>query len=133
MKTKWSVDYLNSKMSGKEIAEWRSRKRAELAEKTGVPWSDCHAHGKIVFLPYLDYKNTIGCFDNEMVATFITAWEKTKSPLGYTSFLSIQRESQLSFSAVMEIARGLLETGRAIPTVNRMGKLTYIKISGGEK
>lgn len=128
MKTTWSVDYLNSKMSGQEQARWCSRKRVEFEALTGVKWSWFSAHGKVIFNPVLDCRNVTGIRDAAMIESFNAAYKAARDSLGYVGFKRIYESSGLSYPEVMGVAKGLVEDGRAGCGVDRMGKANSIKV-----
>jgi len=115
MKAVWSI----SRKSPRELSEWRTSKATELEEKTGVPWSNWEAHGKIVFMPYL-HKDVVADAGN--ADSLLEALGKD-----YKNFLVLSEESGLKLTEVMVAASYLIKSGLVIPTVCRMGKVIAIK------
>lgn len=114
MKTVWSI-----RRTPRELAKWRVSKATELEEKTGVPWSNWEAHGKIVFMPYL-HKDVVA---DSMNAD--TLFESVGE--NYKTFLVLSEESGLKFIDVMAASLHLIKNSLVIPTVCRMGKVIAIK------
>jgi len=115
MKTVWSI----GGKAPRELAAWRTSKAVELGVKTGVPWSNWEAHGKIVFMPYL-HKDVVADAGN--ADALLESVGKD-----YKNFLVLSAESGLSLPDVMVAALHLIREGLAVPTVDRMGKVIAIK------
>jgi hypothetical protein len=130
-KTSWALSYLDRKMSPAQQHAWRHKVAAELAEATGVPWSHYHAHGKIIFRPYLDFAKTEPDNDPELLEEIVKGWRAVlgkESGWGLAGFDKIASFSGLTLPKVMAGALALIRAQRANIHVDRMGRATFLKV-----
>ncbi len=128
MKIIWSLDYLNKKMSPRQIHEWTIAKRAQLAQKTGIRWSRQFSAGKLIFNPILDFQAIEEISDPQVIEEFKEAYKKS-DPFLCASYVKIAENlNTTNYRVVLGIAKHLIMIGEAVPHVDRRGASTYIKL-----
>ena len=127
MKHIWSSDYLSREYGARGAAIWASEKKKELAEFWGVSCDYYHAHGNIVFLPYLDWRNTQVINDPELARKI---WEclPSENSLDMVSILDLSEKADIGLPVLCGILKGL--DGSIKYKVARNGRICFVARKG---
>ena len=104
-------------ITSKTTAEWRAKKRAELAAEYRVPISCYDAHGKIAFLPYLDYHQVKPVDAPTMEAQLLNNIGRNGR-----NFADLHDKYGWAFDDLFAVALQLVLTKQAKPGLDRNGK-----------
>ena len=107
---------------GPKAAEWRNRKRQELADRLNVPISDYDSNGQIHFLPYLDSRTIQPVDAPTLEAQLLRQLGKNGK-----TFAALY-EMGWHFDELFAVALTLVRKGKAKPNVDRNGKFAGLYI-----
>lgn len=114
MKTRWSIDTIN-----KKPRDWVNNKRKELEKKTGVTWTHCCSHGKVIFDP--TWTMNTQPVQNEDIARIITDGVR-KGIRNGTRFITVHNKTNIPLETILGTAKWMAKTEQIQIIVNRMGK-----------
>lgn len=139
MKNSYSCAYLERKFGSPAAArQWENKRRREMSEYFGVPFSKHFAHGRVIFLPKLTVTKTEPIRDERFDALFGAAYLEAKRDagdlFGYVTLWKLNdyfrwgTGQKIGMKTLVGVATAYVLDGRAVPTVNRAGDPVAIRI-----
>lgn len=124
-----------AEQAGIRPQEWVTQQEGEFEKVTEVRWSASAMAGGWQFDPVDEGVDAPDAADRIMVAQVSEAWrESAKDVTGYVSYWTAKEWlGTVRLMDVMKAVKWLESKGRAVRTVNRMGKGFAFKLKGEQK
>lgn len=130
MKHVWDEKTVYHGRSGVEAHEWARDKQREFEKKSGVKWSWCTAHGKWIFLPYMQRPEPVYVPSSMAIKTILDYLEAGKFwGLDYIALLDLSEGTKLDLLTVCNTCYCLVKDQVLKAEVDRMGKPAIVKLA----